>query len=447
VCSVCGYIHYGDQPPEECPVCGSPREMFELDQSTQTAPVSSAETQRVFIVGAGIAGVSAAEALRRAAPSAEIVLISNESCLPYYRLNLTRYLAGEISAAELPIHPQAWYVENDIRLVTGCSLCSFDLAEKKLTLRDGSQEVFDWLILTTGSSPFRPPFPGIERANVMTLRTWRDADAILALCQPGKIFGVIGGGLLGLETAGALANGGVKVTVFENQDWLLPRQLNRTAAGLLRARLGDMGIQVKTRAKTAALEGCAAVSGVLLDTGECIPVEGVVISAGIRSNIEIPRQAGLAVNQGILVDDGMRSSHPDVFAAGDVAEHGGMVYGIWPPSQMQGVVAGSNAAGGQGAVFRAVPRSNNLKVLGIDLYSIGRFTPDAVPDRLFEVESGGDYACFNFNGSHLAGAILFGNSHLAARVKKVVEGQQDCLAWLKPSATPADILAALEQAG
>ncbi len=439
VCSVCGYIHYGNQPPEECPICGSSSDMFALDQSSPSEIAPQSGSQRVVIIGAGIAGLSAAEAVRKASSTAEIELISNESSLPYYRLNLTRYLAGEIGAADLPIHPEGWYAENAIRLVREATLSTIDLAEKALSFQDGSRKPFDRLILTTGSHPFRPPLPGGDKNNVLILRTWQDADALLAACQPGKAVVCIGGGLLGLETAGGLARRGVKVTVLENQDWLLPRQLNQAAAIRLEVHLGSLGIGVKTRAKTREFYGESSAREVVLENRERIPADWVVISAGIRSNIEIARQAGLAVNQGIVVDDGMQTSHPDVWAAGDVAEHKGLVYGIWPPSQMQGMVAGSNAAG-QAATFTGVPRSNNLKVLGIDLYSIGRIQADPAVDRVVDGVVGEDYACFIFNQQRLVGAILLGVVSSAPLVKKAIESGQDCSAWLAPSIKVEDVL-------
>ncbi len=445
VCTVCGYIHYGDRPPEECPVCGSPSEMFELAQAGPAAQTQASSVARVIVAGAGIAGVSAAEALHQASPTTEILLVSNEADLPYYRLNLTRYLAGEIGPAELPLHPESWYAENSIQLIRGQALASVDVEQKAAILSDGRREHFDRLILATGSHPFVPPFPGVERTNVFTLRTWQDANHILAAGRPGMACVVIGGGLLGLETAGALARRGLQVNVLENQEWLLPRQLNRIAAGKMVNHLNTLGIKVTTQARTHELTGDGSVQGVRLESGELIPAELVLISAGVRSNVDVARAAGLQVAQGVVVDDAMKTSHPDVFAAGDLAEHQGVVYGIWPPSQAQGTTAGANAAGEPSQVFKQVPRSNSLKVLGIDLFSIGRFMPGESSDRAIEGETGQRYACFNFNGQHLVGAILLGDDHLALRVKKVIESQMDCSGWLKPSTSAADILDILQQ--
>ena len=256
------------------------------------------------------------------------LLISNEAFLPYYRLNLTRYLAREINADQLSLHPEIWYNLHNIRLLRNTEAHALDLVNKELQLADNSRIPFDRLVLTVGSHPFIPPFPGASRKNVSSLRTRKDADFILKACQRNRKCVCIGGGLLGLETAGALARRGVEVTVLENQAWLLPRQLNETASKRFLTQVQARGITVHTKVNVRELVGNESVQGVLLEDGRTLPADVVVISAGVRSNIDLARQAGLEVKQGILVDSQMKTSHPDVFAAGDVAEHRGMLYGL-----------------------------------------------------------------------------------------------------------------------
>ncbi len=423
-CPICGYIHDGTEPPEECPICGSPGDIFEAVEDSEVAFQAFSDLKKVVIAGAGIAGVSAAEALRKAAPQVEIDLLSREPHLPYYRLNLTRYLAGEITADQLDLYPESWYVEKGINLLRNTELAGINLEKKEAVLKDAQRIPFDKLILTVGANPFVPPFQGASRKNVKTLRTRQDADDILSACQGNKACVCIGGGLLGLETAGALARRGVKVTVLENQPWLLPRQLNEQAARIFEEQVKAIGISVRVGAQTKELVGDESVRGVLLEDGALIPADVVIISVGIRSQVELARQAGLDVKQGILVDDTLQTSHPDVFAAGDVAEHQGMLYGIWGPSQAQGTTAGMNAAG-QKIAFARLPRSNTLKVLGVNLFSIGRIAPEAGLDQVIEDEIEGKYTCFVFREGHLAGAILLGDTRLASKVKHAVENQTD----------------------
>jgi len=182
-------------------------------------------TARVLVIGGGIAGISAVESLRRAAPATGIALISQEGELPYYRLNLTRYLAGEVNREDLLIHTRAWYEEHDVELFLGSEVVSLNPEDHAIELRDGKRLVFDKLLLATGAHPFIPPVPGSDCKGVVSLRAINDADDLLEACRAGGRCVCIGGGLLGLEAAGALARRGAEVTLLENHGWLLRRQL------------------------------------------------------------------------------------------------------------------------------------------------------------------------------------------------------------------------------
>ena len=447
ICPVCGYIHYGAEPPEECPVCGAMGELFEpYEEPVPAAAAGQGEALRAVIVGAGIAGVSAAEALRKAAPDAEITLISNEPDYPYYRLNLTRYLAGEVGLEQMALHPQSWYAEHGIQLQRETEVCELDAAGKALVLSTGKRLAYDRLVLAAGAYPFVPPFAGVERGNVTTLRTRRDADRLLETAQRAGRCVCIGGGLLGLETAGALARRGVEVTVLEDQAWLLPRQLNEMAGRLFLQRVQEVGIQVRTRARTRQIAGDGVVSGVELEDGALLPTGLVVISTGVRSNLGLAQSAGLQVKRGIVVNDALCTSQPEIFAAGDIAEHQGVLYGIWAPAQMQGGVAGLNA-GGQAAGFSILPGAHTLKVLGYDMFSIGQVAPAGPADQALEAELDGGYACFVFHEQALAGAILLGDTSLSPRVKKAIEDHLDCSTLLRLQAGVQDVIDYLRAEG
>jgi nitrite reductase (NADH) large subunit len=419
-CKECGFIHYGAEPPDFCPVCGHPASQFEPLRSKTKSFFDQAITQKFVIIGAGIAGVSAAEAIHKADPSSEIILISKEKPLPYYRLNLTRYLAGEVSKDQLDLHPAEWYTEHSIDLKCGVEAIRIDLAQKRIVLSNQESLSFDTLILTTGSSSFIPPIPGADKTNVIALRTSEDADFILDACKSGKKFICIGGGLLGLETAGALSRRGADVTVLENQPWIMPRQLNKAGADLFQEIIKSRGIHLKTGVEIKEITGQKTVDGVRLADGTQIAGDLVVISAGVRSNLELARGAGLEVRQGILVDAEMKTSNPAVFAAGDAAEYDTMVYGTWGPSQGQGTIAGMNAAGRR-MDFGSIPRSNTLKVLGVNLYSIGQVNPPPADSRIREFVQGNQYIFLAFRDNRLAGAILLGDTALSPVIKKVMD--------------------------
>jgi nitrite reductase (NADH) large subunit len=423
-CIVCGCIHDGAEPLTECPLCGAARDEFE--PLPDEAPAGSgAPPERVVVIGAGIAGVAAVEALRSAAPEMEITLVSKEISLPYYRINLTRYLAGEVGQEELCIHSVRWYEDHAVRLLQGVEVASLELEDRAVTLTSGRRLACDKLILTAGAHAFLPPLPGIEREGVCGLRTLEDAARILAAAQPGARVVIIGGGILGLEAAGALARRGARVSVLEGFGWLLPRQLNRRAGELLAAHVAGLGVTVRPLAATREIVGAEGrATGVALESGEVLPADLVIVATGIRSNTHLARQAGLAVGQGVIVDDHLTASHPAVLAAGDAAEHRGVVYGLWGASQAQGRLAGLNAAGGKHE-FGGLPRANTLKVLDIDLFSIGRIDPEDASTEVLEQELGGAYYRFLVHDQRLAGAILLGDTRAAGVVKKAVENGRD----------------------
>jgi nitrite reductase (NADH) large subunit len=170
----------------------------------------------------------------------------------------------------------------------------------------------------------------------------------------------------------------------------------------------------------------------------------VVISAGIRPNLDLAHQGGLETRQGILVDNHLRTSHPDVYAAGDAVEHQGIVYGTWAPSQIQGSAAGRNAAG-QVVEFNGLPRSATLKVLGVNLFSIGKISPEDRSEIMIEAEKDGKYACFVFHDQELVGSILLGDTTLATRIKRVIEERQDCTNLLRLNPGVEEIAAFLAE--
>jgi nitrite reductase (NADH) large subunit len=443
-CLNCGYVHDGVQPPTMCPSCGAMPDRFEpLTATTEIAAVAT-QSAKVLVIGAGIAGISAVESLRAVSPGAEIVLISKESELPYYRLNLTRFLAGEISEQDLPIQSAGWYEQQNVQLMLGAEAIGIHLDDRIIELRSGEKLPFNKLLLATGAHPFVPSFPGSDREGVTTLRTINDAHRILAACHAGAKCVCIGGGLLGVETAGGLARRGADVTLLEGHEWLLPRQLNRRAGEILGDFVAAVGIKLRTKAITREILGNQRVRGVLLEDGSIIPADLVVIATGVRPNSHLARQAGLNVNQGVLVNNRLATSQGDVFAAGDAAEHLGQIYGTWAPAQYQGNIAGLNLAGGN-VEFGGIPRSNTLKVMGLDLFSIGPIHPEDASCRAVEEERDGRYFLFVFRDNNLTGSVLLGDSSLTGMVKKAVEGKRDFSKLLATGPNVQNVIATLTE--
>lgn len=431
-CVVCGYVHKGVEAPQECPLCGAPSNAFERkDESAETPKKPAVQRGTLVIVGAGVAGVSAAESARQHAPDMRIVLISDEAALPYYRLNLSRYLAGQISPEQLPLHPEEWYAQNRIERLHSCIVSNIALDDHLVRLADGSSMRFDKLILAMGASAFVPAIPGTERQGVYVFRSLDDAEALRrATANQGAKAVCIGGGILGLETAGALARRGVRVTLLESADWLLPRQLNRDAGLLLENLVKAQGISIKRSVRVSGISGDDAAHGVELEGGEHVEADFVVVTAGVRPNTKLAKDAGITVKQGIVVDDCLQTDHTDIFAVGDCAEHRGLVYGLWDPARFQGIIAGKNAAGIP-TEFAGVPRANSLKVLDINLYSIGvvSIPDDSYVEWCHLTES--TYVRYVFHGRKLVGAILIGDIHLAAAITKAIKSETDFSGILK----------------
>jgi nitrite reductase (NADH) large subunit len=407
-------------------VCGAGKDSFERLAKEPGASAISSKALRVVIIGASAAGLAAAEAARKAAPQAEVTLLSKEHSLPYNRINLTRYLAGEVRREELVIHPENWYRDQQIALHQGSETKFLDLQAKQVELTGGQKLSFDKLILANGAHPFVPPIPGAERKGVLSLRTLEDAEQILDWAKKGGRCVCIGGGLLSLETAGALARRGIEVTVLESFGHLMPRQLDPQAGAMLARHLETIGVKVRWAVRAKEILGTDKATGILLEENcEVLNADLVIIAAGVRSNVYLAKQAKLAVQNGVVVDNFLQSSHPDVFAAGDVAEHQGLLYGNWSVAQFQGSIAGMNAAGGQ-VEFGGVPRSHTLKVLGLDTFSIGRFLPQDGSFIQVAEEYDGKYCSFVFRDNKLVGANLVGSASLAMAVKKAIENKIDC---------------------
>jgi nitrite reductase (NADH) large subunit len=416
-CSNSEQLHPGAAPPESCPVCDAPNHLFE-PVAAETAAALSGEVRRVVIVGGGIAGLTAAAEARRAAPAVAVTLISKETGLPYYRLNLTRFLAGEIDADALLMQQHAWYEQQRIERLQG-EVGDLGIDRREVRLLDGRTVPYDRLILANGSHPYVPSLAGVTREGVTVLRTLSDARAILQRLRSVKRCVCIGGGLLGLETAGALNRQGLQVTILEGQDWLLPRQLPHTGGDLLRRQVEAKGIAVRCGVQVRELTGDEHVRGVRLADDSELPADLVILAAGVRPNSYLGRLSGLKVHTGILVDDRMTTSHPAILAAGDIAEHRGRLYGIWPASYAQGVVAGRNAVGGS-AEFTGLPPATRLKVLDLELFSSGVVNLPDASYRLVEMQDQDGYRALVCRDGAVVGAALLGRTELAGILTEAI---------------------------
>ncbi len=274
----------------------------------------------VVIVGAGHAGGRAAQAMRQYGFEGRILLIGEEPHVPYERPPLSKELiVTDAGLEKVQLHEAAWYAENRIDLIAGNGAASIDAAGRRVELADGRAVAFDRLMLTTGARVRRLPVPGADLDGVFYLRTLDDSDAIKARISAGTEVAVIGGGFIGLEIAGSAVKLGATVKVLEAADRPMGRSVAPEVADWFARMHRDRGVDLRLGVTVGALEGTGAVSGVRLGGGSIVPAEVVVIGIGILPNVEIAGAAGLAVDNGIVVDDRGRTSHPDIYAAGDVA--------------------------------------------------------------------------------------------------------------------------------
>jgi len=363
----------------------------------------------LVIVGGGVAGVTAAEAARRTNPNLAVTIVGEEPELPYRRLRLTPYMAGQETRESLLLRPRQWYRDNRINLVTGTRVVAVDADGHHLTVRGaGGWMRYDRLILATGAYPRRLAVEGFGRRNVVSVRRLADVALIVAAIGEQDACVVIGGGLLGVEAAKALHLAGGQVQVVEAQGRVLPRQLDARGAERLAEALQGEGLALHLGRKVEAIEGGELATAIRLDNGVELFADLVVVAAGIRSNTDLAALAGCAVERGVMVDGHLATTVEDIYAAGDAAQHGGIVYGIWPAAMEQGRVAGINAAGGVETYTGTVP-FNPLKVVETPVYSVGVIGAETPTDRELALDTDRCYKKLTVRDGVIIGAVLVGD--------------------------------------
>jgi 3-phenylpropionate/trans-cinnamate dioxygenase ferredoxin reductase subunit len=310
-------------------------------------------TETYVIVGGGLAGAKAAETLREDGFAGRLVLIAAEDELPYERPPLSKgYLLGQAPREEAFVHPREFYGEHDIELLTGTAATAVDTAGHRVTLADGRDLSYDRLLIATGAQPRRPPIPGIDLDGVHTLRTLADSETLHQTFERGGTVVVIGAGWIGCEVAAAARTLGAEVALVEQA----ATPLHAVLGPELGAWFGDVhashGVRVLTGAGVERIAGDGRVRSVQLAGGEAIECDAVVVGIGVAPDTTLGEAAGLDVDNGILVDEHLRTSAPDVFAAGDVANAFHPYYGRrvrvehWANALNQGPVAARSMLGG-----------------------------------------------------------------------------------------------------
>jgi nitrite reductase (NADH) large subunit len=295
--------------------------------------------------------------------------------------------------------------------------------------KNGQRFCYDKLLLACGGNSFLPPIPGSQSPGVYTLRTIDDAEHIREKAQRSRRAVVIGGGLLGLEAGNGLRQMGLEVLVIEFSARLLPRQMDAAGAALLKSQMEEMGFRFYLGAKTQEIIPEEDGLSVSLEGRENIFAPMVLISAGVRPELGLSKSLNLPIDKGVKVDDRMKAGVEGIFAAGDLIEHRGRYYGIWPASMEQGRVAGANMAGQELSYEGTVP-SNALKVAGIDLVAAGEIDPEGKMETIvMKDEARRTYRKLVLRNNAIVGAILLGNIRGSQEIQKAILLQKDVSAF------------------
>ena len=367
-------------------------------------------SEPLVIVGNGMAAARLVDELAKVALGRyAIAVVGEEPRLAYNRVLLSSVLAGETASHDIELRPASWWRDRGVTVKYGCSATEIDVGRRELKIANEESIAFSRLVIATGSTPLRLNVPGAELAGVHTFRDSRDVDLLLTLAAQRKRVVVVGGGLLGLEAAYGLAKAGASVTLLHLMDRLMERQLDAPAAELLKSLVERKGIKVLLDANTARLHGERRVEGVELTDGRRIDADAVIFAAGIRPNVALAREAGIAVGRGIIVDDVMQTGAPDMFALGECAEHRDICYGLVEPAYEQARVLARHLAGHEAAYEGSVV-ATNLKVSGVSVFSAGDFMGAAGSETIVLKDvRHGTYKKLVIADGRLTGAVLVGD--------------------------------------
>jgi NAD(P)H-nitrite reductase large subunit len=375
--------------------------------------------QRLILIGNGMAGARFLEELliRGGRDLFDVTVFGQEPHGNYNRILLSGVLAGTHDPKDIFINPIEWYSANGIRLLAGVRAVRIDRIAKRVIGEDGSNELYDKLVIATGSRPLVPPIRGISKRGVFLFRTLDDCRRIIEYAGGARRAAVIGGGLLGLEAARGLLNLGLEVHVVHLMQHLMETQLDAIAGAILKGVLEKMGMRIHLEKVTTAILGPGEVTGLAFKDGSALECDMVLICAGIRPNVELASRAGLTIKRGIVVGDDLASpDDPDIYAIGECAEHRGQLYGLVPPLWEQAKVLAERLTGHE-AEYRGSKISTKLKVMGVDLVVMGEKEPSRPDAQVLTYwdPSRGIYKKLILQDSRIAGAILLGDG-LAAPI-------------------------------
>ncbi len=383
--------------------------------------------QKLVMVGNGMAGVRCIEEILKNDPDRfEITVVGSEPHPNYNRILLSSVLQGTTKLEEITINHFHWYEQYQIQLFTGETVISIDHMSQIVRTDKGRSLSYDRLILATGSVPFVLPLPGVEKEGVISFRTIEDCQKMQETAKNHKKAVVIGGGLLGLEAARGLLHLGMEVHVVHISRFLMERQLDETAAKMLQAELEKQGMKFLLEKQTEEIIGGRRIEGLRFSDGTSVEADLLVMAVGVRPNVRLAKESGITVNRAIVVNDFMETSIPNIFAVGECVEHRGMVYGLVKPLYEQAEVLAKHICGVEGHGYEGTVLATQLKISGVDVYSIGAFQEDPTKKSIkIHDEVEGTYKRLVFQEEKMIGAVLFGDTSDRLKLQNMILKKQD----------------------
>ncbi|GFP76428.1 NAD(P)/FAD-dependent oxidoreductase [Clostridium fungisolvens] len=381
--------------------------------------------EKIVIVGGGIAAVNAIKAIREIDNKSEIHLFGNEWYYPYHRIRLTKGLFESMMEEKIRIQKIDWYEANNVSVYLGTEVIGVNIAESKIILKDNISFDYTKLLLASGARNFIPPINGINKDGVYSIRQLEDVHNIQKDLEEKDTILNIGGGIQGLETAWILNQQGKKVIVAEVQERLMPRQLDEKASDILKKAIESFNIDVLLNTQISEILGESKVSGATTKSGNTLKCDMVIVSVGIRPNVELVKGSDIEVSKGIVVNDKMETNLKNIYAAGDIAEVNGKIGGTWPSAVEQGKTAGYNIAGKETKYTEAI-QATTLNAFNISLFSIGNVDAKQCTETLtYDDTDENSYKRLFIKDGKVVGAILMGDTKKSMALKSIIERKAD----------------------
>lgn len=371
-----------------------------------------------LIIGNGICGLSAAEEIRKNDEKGSILILTDEKGHTYWRTRLSELISKDYTDEEILVKKETWYGERRIEVKLDTYAEKIDKENKKVITKEGEEYEYGKLLIATGSHAFVPPIKNSDAKGVFAIRSSQDLRNFKEYLGNKKKLIIIGGGILGLEAANSISQLGIEITIVEAFDYLLARQLDKDLSQKLEIALNDMGMKTLTgKFSEEILVKDGAVCGLKLTDGTELEADAIMVQAGVRANIDIAKNSGLATDRGILVGENLQVENEDIYAAGDVAQIGNFSIGLWTASMEMGKIAGANMTGGNKLYEQPKPFST-LMLGDVKLFSAGQNAGDGI-EEVKKEDGGKIYKLFK-NGDKFVGGILWGDIKYQMDVKKIV---------------------------